>query len=152
MKNMKSEKELMDKDINFELISLTQSVHSVRDVQKICKCEAQEVMKTLIFIGSNPIIVIMPGNKMANIEKINSITGDQNLRMATPNEIIKFTNYNVGSVSPFGINSDIKQIADNTISTLSYLFFGSGKNDVLIKISQTEFNKSFQGIFASISN
>ena len=63
MKNMKSEKELMDKDINFELISLTQSVHSVRDVQKICKCEAQEVMKTLIFIGSNPIIVIMPGNQ-----------------------------------------------------------------------------------------
>jgi len=37
MKNMKSEKELMDKDINFELISLTQSVHSVRDVQKIWK-------------------------------------------------------------------------------------------------------------------
>lgn len=152
MQNINSEKELKNIGVGFELINLTQAVHSVHDVQVACKCEASEVIKTLVFIGSNPIIVIIPGDKKANIMKIKKITGEQNLRMAKPEEVMNFTGYDVGSVSPFGINSRIKQIADNSVLNLPSLFLGSGKNDVLIKISQSEFVKSFKGNFASISN
>lgn len=152
MKNMRSEKELESKDVNFESITLTQPVHSVHDVQVACKCEASEVIKTLVFIGSNPIVAIMPGDKRANIAKIEKLVGEQGLRMAKPAEVITITGYNVGSVSPFGINPEIKQIADDSVLNLPSLFFGSGKSDVLIKISQTEFGKSFRGIFASISD
>lgn len=152
MKDMNSEKELRSIGVNFELIPLTRTVHSVHDVQEACKCKALEVIKTLVFIGSNPIIVIMPGDKRANITKIEKLIEEQDLRMAKPKEVITLTGYNVGSVSPFGINSEIKQIADNSILTLPYLFLGSGKSDVLIKISQTEFGKSFRGTFASISD
>lgn len=151
MQNTNSEKELKDMGIKFELIKLTQAVHSVRDVQIACDCEASEVIKTLVFIGSNPIVVIMPGDKKANITKIEKITGEQNLRMAKPEEVMNITGYSVGSVSPFGINPNIKKIADNLILKLPSLFLGSGKNDVLIKISQSEFVKSFKGIFVSIS-
>jgi len=149
---MNSEKELRGMGIDFELIPLTRAVHSVQDVQDACKCEASEVIKTLVFIGSKPIIVIMPGDKRANITKIEKFTGEQGLRMAKPAEVMNLTRYNVGSVSPFGINSEIKQIADNSICVLPSLFIGSGKSDVLIKISQAEFGKSFRGVFASISD
>ncbi len=147
-----SEKELKSKEADFELIHLTQTVHSVHDVQMACKCEASEVIKTLIFIGNNPIVVVLPGDKRANIAKIEEFTGERGLRMAKPAEVLALTGYGVGSVSPFGINPTIKQIADNSILTLSSLFLGSGKSDVLIKISQTEFSKSFRGTFASISD
>jgi hypothetical protein len=39
---------------------------------------------------------------------------------------------------------------DDSVSTLSPLFLGSRKNDVLIKISQSEFAKLFRGNSASI--
>ena len=149
---MNSEKELKSMGVNFELITLARTVHSVRDVQNVCKCEASEVIKTLILIGNNPIVVILPGDKRANISKIEKLTGEQGLRMAKPAEVMTLTGYGVGSVSPFGINPAIKQIADNSILTLPSLFLGSGKNDVLIKMNQTEFGKSFRGTFASISN
>lgn len=148
---MKSEKELINKGVNFELIPLTQTVHTVHDVQVACECRASEVIKTLIFIGSKPIVVILPGDKRVSITKIEEFTGERGLRMAKPAEVMTLTGYGVGSVSPFGINPVIKQIADNSILALSSLFLGSGKSNVLIKINQVEFGKSFQGTFASIS-
>ena len=151
MKKINTEKELESMGIKFELIILTQAVHSVRDVQKVCKCEVSEVIKTLVFVGNNPIVVIMPGDKKANIAKIEELTGEQNLRMAKPEEVKAITGYKVGTVSPFGISPEVKQIADNSILTLSSLFLGSGKSDVLIKMNQTEFVKSFRGNFALIS-
>ena len=152
MQGLSSEKELKSMGVDFELVVLTQAVHSVHDVQVACKCKASEVIKTLVFIGSDPIIVIMPGDKMVNISKIEEMAGKRNLRMAKPEEVTAITGYGVGSVSPFGINPEIKQIADNSILTLPSLFLGSGKSDVLIKINQAEFVKSFRGNFASISN
>ncbi len=149
---MNSEKELRDKGVDFELIPLTQTVHSVHDVQVACKCEASEVIKTLIFIGSKPIVVILPGDKRANIAKIEELIGERGLRMAKPAEVMALTGYSVGSVSPFGINPAIKQIADSSTLSLPSLFLGSGKSDVLVKISQTEFGKAFRGTFASISD
>lgn len=146
------ERELRDKGVNFELVPLTKTVHTVYDVQVACKCEASEVIKTLVFIGRNPVVVIMPGDKRANTAKIEELTGERGLRMAKPVEVMALTGYGVGSVSPFGIDPAIKQIADNSVLALSSLFLGSGKSDVLIKISQTEFGKSFRGIFASISD
>ncbi len=152
MRNLKSKKELVDKGIDFQLIPLIHQVHSVRDVQIACKCEASEVIKTMVFIGDNPIIIILPGDKKADINKIKALIGVQDLRMAKPEEISNLTGYDVGSISPFGINSIIKQIADNSILSLTSLILGSGQGDILIMISQVEFRKSFRGTFASITN
>ena len=100
---MESKKELKNKKVVFELIPLNQVVHSVNDVQTACKCEVSEIIKTLVFtIGNNPVIIILPGNKRANIAKIENILGEKGLRMAKPEEVKKFTGYIVGSVSPFG--------------------------------------------------
>jgi Cys-tRNA(Pro) deacylase len=149
---MNSEEELKGKGVDFELISLPQAVHSVQDVQVACNCEAREVIKTLVFIGSSPIVVVMPGDKRADIVKIEKLTGEQNLRMAKPAEVLAATGYGVGSVSPFGIDPKIKLIADKSVLDLSSLFLGSGKCDALIKISQIEFGKAFRGTFTSISD
>ena len=151
MQDINSIKELEKMGVNFELILLTQSVHSVKDVQDVCNCEAAEVIKTLVFIGNTPVIAMLPGDRRANLEKIKELTGEQNLRMAKPEEVINLTGYSVGAVSPFGINSNIKKIADNSILSLPFLFLGSGKSNILIKINQVEFGKLFRGIFASIS-
>lgn len=153
MEDLNSVVELRNNGVDFKLITLTREVHSVHDVQVACQCEASQVIKTLVLVGSNPIIVILPGNKRANIATIEELTGERGLRMAKPIEVLAITGYSVGSVSPFGINAEIEQIADCSTLALTSLFIGSGKSDVLIKISQTEFGKSFRGtLFASISD
>jgi Cys-tRNA(Pro) deacylase len=147
MKNLNSEKELKSNEINFELITLTKPVHSVYDVQIACNCTASEVIKTLVFIGSHPILVVLPGDKMADINKIKNFTGEKELRMAKPAEVLELTGYGVGAVSPFGINSNFKQIADKSIFDIPFLFLGSGESNILIKMSKDEFLKAFRGDF-----
>ncbi|BFT95196.1 MAG: YbaK/EbsC family protein [Minisyncoccus archaeiphilus] len=149
---MNSEKELNVLGANYELIILDEPVHSVKDVQSICGCREEEVVKTLVFVGEKNLIILIPGNKKADLSKIRELIGDQELRMAKVEEVKAITNYSVGSVSPFGIDSDIKQIADSEILNLSFLYLGSGKSNVLVKITQSDFKKSFRGIFASISD
>jgi len=151
MQSLTSAQELEKTGINFTLIPLSQSVHSVQDVQNACNCKAEEVIKTLVLIGKNPIIVMLPGNKKADLEKIKIVIGEEALRMAKPDKVIKITGFSVGAVSPFGIISDVRQIADNSIMDLSDLFLGSGKSDVLIKIGQDDFKNAFRGSYASIS-
>ncbi len=74
---MKREKDLTVKGIDFELIPLTQAVHTVHDVQVACGCKTSEVIKTLVFIGDNPITIIMPRNKIVDLSKIKEITKEQ---------------------------------------------------------------------------
>lgn len=147
MKNLNSEKELKSKGINFELITLTKPVHSVRDVEVACNCSVLEVIKTLVFVGSRPVLVVLPGDKMADVNKIKDFVGEKELRMAKPAEVLQLTGYGVGAVSPFGINSNIKQIADKSIFEVPFLFIGSGESNILIKMSKDEFVKAFSGDF-----
>ena len=148
---MNSEKELKALKVSYELIVLDTPVHSVKDVQLICGCKEEEVIKTLVFVGVDNVIVLVLGNKKADIGKVRGLMRDKELRMAKAEEVKAITNYSIGSVSPFGIEPYIKQIADSEILNLPFLYLGSGKSDVVIKMSQSEFRKSFMGLFASIS-
>lgn len=149
--NNKCTEELTKAGAHFEAIVLTQSVHSVSDVEKACGCQAAEVIKTLLFIGNAPVMAILPGDKKADVEKLKTLLHESSLRMATKEEVFSLTGYTVGSVSPFGIDSLIKKVADQSILSLPFLIMGSGKSDTLIKLNQSEFSKSFQGITALIS-
>lgn len=137
--------------VQFEIIPLEQSVHSVRDVEIACKCKTEEVIKTLLLIGNEPVMVVLPGDKKADMEKIKRTLSETSLRMATKDEVLNLTGYTVGSVTPFGINPSVKQIADESVLLLTSLILGSGKSDVLIKLNQSEFGKAFQGTFAPIA-
>jgi prolyl-tRNA editing enzyme YbaK/EbsC (Cys-tRNA(Pro) deacylase) len=143
--------ELENAGARFEIIKLAESVHSVSDVEKACGCQTAEVIKTLLFIGRKPVMVILSGDKRADTEKIKGLFKEDLLRMATKEEVLALTGYAVGSVSPFGINPDIRQIADESIWSLPSLIMGSGKNDVLIRLKTPEFAKAFRGSFAPIS-
>ena len=143
--------ELESMGAQFEIIELAQSVHSVSDVEKACGCQTAEVIKTLLFIGRKPIMVVLPGDKRAEVGKIKGLLNEDSLRMATKEEVLALTGYAVGSVSPFGISSEIEQVADESIRSLSSLIMGSGKNDTLIRLEMPEFNKTFRGSFSPIS-
>lgn len=147
----KSINELLNNHINFELISVPKFVHTVEDVQKACNCTKQVVIKSLLFVGHEPVMVLMPGDKQVDLIKLKELVNDLALKMAKPEEVIELTGYKVGTVSPFGL-SGIVEIADASIKTLSELIVGSGKSDTLIRIPAAEFQKVYKGKFESVAS
>lgn len=145
----KCEIELLRFEIEFKFISLPQAAHSVKDVQVACNCDVSEVIKTLLMIvdGNIPVMVLLPGNKRANLEKVKKSLEGTTIRMATPQEVLSLTGYKVGSVSPFGVPTEIRQLADQMILQLENLFLGSGQDNIILKLPIISFSKSFQGNF-----
>ncbi len=143
--------ELEKKAISFEKIVIPNGVHTVEDVQRACRCAKAEVIKALLFVGKKPVVVLMTGDKKVDIEKLKKARGDDTLRMADKNEVSNITGYAVGAVSPFGLRGSIDVIADQGVQALASLIMGSGKDDTLLKMSQSEFVRAFKGIFVPLA-
>ena len=148
--DLKSTAELRKLGVLFETIVIPNGVHTVEDVERACNCAKPEVIKTLLFVGRKPIVVLMTGDKKVDLEKLKKVRGDDSLRMANKEEVSNITGFTVGTVSPFGLR-EVDMIADQNVQTLNSLIMGSGKNDTLLRMTGSEFVKSFRGSFVAIA-
>ena len=149
--DLKSTIELTKKGTSFEKIVVPNGVHTVEDVQRACQCAKDEVIKTLLFVGKKPVVVLMTGDKRVDVAKLKKVRGDESLRMANKSEVSNITGYAVGTVSPFGLRGETEVIADQDVQTLAFLIMGSGKADTLLKMTQTEFANAFGGSFTPLA-
>lgn len=72
----------------------------------------EKIVKTLVFIGDEPIAVLCPGHTSVSESKLEDILGTD-VRMANPDEVEDATGYIVGGVSPFDL--DIKVLMEESI-------------------------------------
>lgn len=108
-------------------------------------------MKTIIFIGEiEPVIVVLPGDRRTDINKLKKVTKQINLRMAKPNEIKEITGYTIGEISPFGVEINIIKIIDESIFKIETVNIGSGKAEIGIELSSKELKKAWNGIITDV--
>lgn len=148
---MRSIDYLKSKDIKFKTIHLNEVPRTTQDVERIYGCPLHQVLKTVIFIGeAEPIIVVLPGDKRVNTDKLKEVVKQNNLRMAKPNEVEEITGYIIGGVSPFGIEKDIEKIIDESIFKIEIVNIGSGKAEIGIELNSAELKKVWSGVIADI--
>lgn len=148
---MKSAEYLKNKNIKFKMIHLDEVPRTAQDVEKIYGCPLHQVLKTLIFIGeTEPVIVVLAGDKRVDMIKLKEITKQNNLQMAKPNEVEEITGYTIGGVSPFGIERDTMKIIDESVFKTKTINIGSGKAEIGIELNSGELKKGWNGIIADI--
>ena len=148
---MKSLDYLKSKKITFKIISLNEIPRTAQDVERLYGCRLNQVLKTLVFIGeSEPVIVVLPGDKKVAMTRLREVTKQNNLRMAKPNDIERITGYTLGGVSPFGIEKNIMKIIDESVFTIKTVNIGSGKAEIGIELRSQELKKVWDGIIAHI--
>lgn len=148
---MKSIEYLESKNIEFKTIHLDEIPKTAQDVERIYGCSLRQVLKTLIFIGeTEPVIVVLPGDKRVDMNKLKKATKQTNLRMAKPDEIEEITGYKIGGVSPFGIEKNITKIIDESVFKTKTVNIGSGKAELGIELNSEELRKAWNGIVADV--
>lgn len=149
---LKSAAFLDQKGINYQKLELDQAPHTAQDVQDVCHCQLEEVLKTLLFIGEkSAVIAIVGGSQRANIEKLCRATGQKSLRMAKPDEVLRITSCKVGTVSPFGITGSVKKVMDTKVIELSRVITGSGEGTILFELTMDALKSAWDGEFAEIT-
>lgn len=88
-------------EIDFEVHPKAESVNESVENSPLSE---DKIIKTLVFkTGEQFVAVMCPGNKRVDEQQLEEITNNE-VRMATPEEVKKATGYVVGGVSPFDLD------------------------------------------------
>ncbi len=94
------------------------------------------VIKTLVFETNEkkPLIVLMHGDRQVSTKNLARQIGVKSVEPASPESATKFTGYQFGGTSPFGLRTQFPIYAERTILDLDRIFINGGKRGFLVEI------------------
>lgn len=117
-----------DLDVDFEVHAKAETVDESSQHSDI---PASRIVKSLLFIADEPILVLCPGDKRVDTEKLEEIR-ETNVRMAKPEEVEEHTGYVIGGVSPF--DTGLKVYMEESITNHDYVRPAAGSRIVGLRI------------------
>jgi prolyl-tRNA synthetase len=97
----------------------TPGASTIEQVARFLKCQAQDLIKTLIYVADDqPIAVLVRGDHEANENKIRRAAGAKKLGLADPEVIQKVTGSPVGFAGPVGMAQKIPIYADQDVRVM----------------------------------
>lgn len=99
-----------------------------------------DIAKTVVFVNENeePLIVIMPGDRKVNQDKLARMLGSRKLRLANPQEVLEHTGYEPGAVPPVGHRKRMLAVVDESLLLKSKVYAGGGAVNATLEISPTD--------------
>ncbi len=97
----------------------------------------EDIAKTLVFINERgePLLVIMPGGRKVNQDKLAKILGFKKLRLATQEEVLNHTGYEAGGVPPLGHLKQMFSIVEESLLSKDRVHAGGGSVNATLEIS-----------------
>ncbi|MCL4340421.1 MAG: YbaK/EbsC family protein [Thaumarchaeota archaeon] len=94
------------------------------------------IVKTILFIdgSAKPLLVVCRGDKRVNQTALARRLGMDGLRLATAEEVVKITGYEVGSLPPVALLSSIRTVVDQELPPDVMIYAGGGEIDMTLKI------------------
>lgn len=127
---------LSTKSVGFQ-IYLHEETYSAKKASKILGKDIKKVAKTVVFVDEKraPLLVIMPGHRKVNQNKLAKLLGKKKLRLAKPEEVLEATGYEAGAVPPVGHKDEILTILDEELLELDRVSVGGGSVNATLEIS-----------------
>ena len=129
-----------------EILNMKGRVHSVAAASEELGLPPDHFIKTLVFIGpeEEPILAIVQGTDRASSKRISKALDTDPLRLATPDEAIELTGYEVGGTPPVSIRNAVVLI-DPNVMAMSEVVGGGGSDRHLLRISPSEILRVTEG-------
>ena len=90
-----------------------------------------QIVRSLVFRSEDGtyLIVLAPGPRQASWPKLRRHLGVSRLTTATPEEVLQVTGYPPGAVSPLGLATPVRMLADQALSGEGIVSIGAGIRD-----------------------
>ena len=127
-------------------------VHTSKDAARVRGVELKTGVKALLFkSGPHFILVLVPGDSRAVLQKLRALTGEKNLRMATAEEVLKVTNCEIGSVGPFGNLMGLRTFMEKAILANEKVNFNAGLHTVTISMNSRDLKEAVKPVLCDIA-
>jgi Cys-tRNA(Pro) deacylase len=99
--------------------------------------DEHQVIKTLVLETElrKPLIVLMHGDREVSTKNLARFLGCKSVQPCSPQNVTRYTGYQVGGCSPFGTRQSLPIYAESTILELPRLFINGGKRGFLVEIA-----------------
>ena len=116
-------------------------MYTVEDACREAKAEPDDFMKTICMISSDnkTIGAVVLGLYRASTSRVGKALKIERLNVATPEQVLKTTEYLVGGTPPFGY--EVTFLIDPLVLEKDFVYVGGGAPSALVKISTKELLK-----------
>ncbi len=96
-----------------------------------------QVAKTVVFVNERgePLIIVVPGGRRVNQDRLAKKLGFQRIRLATGEEVLNHTGYEAGAVPPVGHLKQLPAVVDEALLMEEKVYAGGGAVNATLEIS-----------------
>jgi Cys-tRNA(Pro)/Cys-tRNA(Cys) deacylase len=140
---------LVSRNLQHHFIEFSEPVKTVEQAAK--KVPVERIAKTMVMVDSegNPLLAIVRAQSMVSHRKIKNLLGVKDVRLANPEEVLRFSGYPAGGVPPF--NSIDRILLDPEVLKDETCIAGGGDVNKLIEIKTKDLLDTLNPKVADIS-
>jgi prolyl-tRNA editing enzyme YbaK/EbsC (Cys-tRNA(Pro) deacylase) len=102
---------------------------TAEDAARAVGCELSRIVKSLLFnCDGRPVLVLVPGDRRADPQKVAALAGAAKARVAGPAEVEEATGYAPGAVAPFPLRRVERVLIERSLLVGGLLWVGAGSN------------------------
>lgn len=104
--------------------------------------DEHQVIKTLVFENDakKPLLMLMHGDREVSEKNLARFLGCKTVKPCTPQNVTRYTGYQVGGCSPLGTRQTLPVYVESTILELPRIFINGGKRGFLVELSPSALN------------
>jgi Cys-tRNA(Pro) deacylase len=123
-------------------------IHSLDQAAKERGQTPEQIIRSIVFrLGKGDfVMVLVAGPGQISWSELRAFLKQSRMTMANDDEVLAATGYPPGAVSPFGLTSPLRILADNGIFTPEEISIGSGTRGVTIIMKSSDLRTALGGV------
>jgi len=104
----------------------------------------EQVVRSILFrLGEEQyLLALVAGSAQISWKELRRYLGQSRLTMASEEEVLKVTGYQVGAVSPFGLLQDVRVLMDPSVLNETEISIGSGIRGIAIILKSEDLRRA----------
>jgi Cys-tRNA(Pro) deacylase len=102
-------------------------------------CDLGQIVKSLVFqCDGKPVVVMVPGDRRADLQKVAQAAGCRAARIAGSEEVTDATGFEPGAVAPFPLPRVERVLIERTLLSHQVVWIGAGSDRHMAALAPTE--------------
>ena len=104
----------------------------------------EQIVRSILFQVRDGefVMVLMAGPDQIDWKKLRQLVKRSRIRMATEDEVLEVTGYRIGTVSPFGLRTQVRVMMDASVLREEEISIGSGIRNTAIIMKSSDVQKA----------
>lgn len=123
-------------DSQLEPIFFAEQMKTAGEAAGVLGVEVGQIAKTLLFRTSERYgLFVAAGDIRIRNSRIRQLLGGGNVKMASPEEVVEITGFQVGAVGPFGLLKEVPIFIDQSLSRFATIYTAAGLIETLLPLT-----------------